>query len=62
MADPRIIQEILREETKKRLIIMESPTYEFPDALSTEDKMIILAGIIVSLLILTACMTGGLGE
>lgn len=62
MADKRIIQEILREETKKRLVIMESSAYRFPDTLSAVDRQTIVIGIIGSLLILTACMMGWLGE
>ena len=62
MADKKIINEILREETKKRLVIMADPTYQFPEPISVMDRSVILVGIIGSLLLLVACMMGWLGE
>lgn len=62
MSEEKMIREILSEETKHRLAIMADPAYPFPDTLPVIDKVGIVLGIAVSLLLLAACMMGWVGE
>lgn len=59
MSDERVIHEILCEETKRRLAVMEDTVYRFPEELPFLDKILILVGIISSLMLLAVCMMGG---
>ena len=62
MSDERIIHEILREEIKRRLTVMDDPAYQFPRGLSFIDKVLIVVGIFGSLSVLAICTLGWLGE
>ena len=52
----RNLEELIYEETKKRLEIMESKEYEFPEKISKTDSYIIISIIILSLLLIVLCM------
>ena len=52
----RNLEELIYEETKKRLDIMESKEYEFPEKISKTDSYIIIILIILSLLLIVLCM------
>ena len=52
----RILEELIYEETKKRLDIMESKEYKFPEKISKTDSYIIISIIILSLLLIVLCM------
>lgn len=52
----RNLEELIYEETKKRLDIMESKEYEFPEKISKTDSYIIISIIILSLLLIVLCM------
>ena len=52
------IEELIYEETDKRLKQMSSPDYLFPKQLDKIDVIVITALIIVSMLLIILCMTG----
>ena len=52
----RNLEELIYEETKKRLDIMESKEYKFPEKISKTDSYIIISVIILSLLLIVLCM------
>ena len=52
----RKLEELIYEETKKRLDIMESKEYKFPEKISKIDSYIIISIIILSLLLIVLCM------
>lgn len=52
----RNLEELIYEETKKRLDIMESKEYKFPEKISKIDSYIIISIIILSLLLIVLCM------
>ena len=52
----RNLEELIYEETKKRLDIMESKEYKFPEKISKTDSYIIISIIILSLLLIVLCM------
>ncbi|POO87383.1 hypothetical protein C1H57_25450 [Clostridium sp. 2-1] len=52
------IEELIYNETKKRLAIMEKPDYEFPKGITKADVIAITAGIVLCLLLIALCMTG----
>lgn len=54
------IQEMIYEETQKRLKIMEDPGYEFPPRAGKLDAIGIIASIGICLLLIILCMTGGI--
>lgn len=52
------IEELLYEETEKRLDIMESKEYKFPEKVTKLDGYIIMGIIILSLVLIILCMSG----
>lgn len=52
------IEELLYEETEKRLDIMESKEYKFPEKITKLDGYIIMGIIILSLVLIILCMSG----
>ena len=52
------IEELIYEETDKRLKEMKAPDYEFPEKANKADWLGILASVGVSLLLIVLCMTG----
>lgn len=52
------IEELIEEETKKRLNDMESDDYQFPRRATIADAVCIIAGICISLILIILCMTG----
>lgn len=52
----RNLEELIYEETKKRLDTMESKEYKFPEKISKTDSYIIISIIILSLLLIVLCM------
>jgi sensor c-di-GMP phosphodiesterase-like protein len=52
------IEELIYNETKNRLAIMEKPDYEFPESITKVDVIAIVAGIVISLLLIALCMMG----
>ncbi len=52
----RNLEELIYEETKKRLDIMESKEYKFPEKISKTDSYIIISIITLSLLLIVLCM------
>ena len=52
------IEELIYEETDKRLKEMQAPDYEFPKQANKADWLGILAAVGVSLLLIVLCMTG----
>lgn len=52
------IEELLYEETEKRLDIMESKEYKFPEKITKLDGYIIMGMIILSLVLIILCMSG----
>ena len=53
------IEQLIYEETERRLEIMQSDTYEFPKKLTRVDYGIIIASVAASLVLIVTCMLGG---
>ena len=52
------LEDLIYEETAKRLEIMEQLHYEFPKRMGKGDFVIIAAAVAVSLVLIALCMTG----
>ena len=52
------IEELIYEETDQRLKEMASPDYPWPEKADKKDAVAIIAGIVISLLLIVLCMTG----
>jgi hypothetical protein len=52
------IEQIIYDETEKRLAEMKKPGYEFPARIGQIDVLIIIAAIVVSALLIILCMVG----
>ena len=53
------IEQLIYEETERRLEIMQSDSYEFPKKMTRVDYGIIIASVAASLVLLVTCMLGG---
>lgn len=53
------IEQLIYEETERRLEIMQSDTYEFPKKMTRVDYGIIIASVAASLMLIVTCMLGG---
>lgn len=53
------IEQLIYEETERRLEIMQSDTYEFPKKMTRVDYGIIIASAAASLVLIVTCMLGG---
>ena len=53
------IEQLIYEETERRLEIMQSDTYEFPKKMTRADYGIIIASGAASLVLIVTCMLGG---
>ena len=54
----KTIEELIYEETNKRLKEMQAPDYEFPKKATKADWLGIAAAVGCSLLMIVLCMTG----
>ena len=52
------IEELIYEETDQRLKEMASPNYQFPKKADKSDIVGIVAGIVISIVLIILCMTG----
>lgn len=53
------IEQLIYEETDRRLEIMQSDSYEFPKKMTRVDYGIIIASVAASLVLIVTCMLGG---
>lgn len=53
------IEQLIYEETERRLEIMQSDSYEFPKKMTRVDYGIIIASVVASLVLIVTCMLGG---
>ena len=53
------IEQLIYEETERRLEIMQSDSYEFPKKMTRVDYGIIIASLAASLVLIVTCMLGG---
>ena len=53
------IEQLIYEETERRLEIMQSDTYEFPKKMTRVDYGIIIASVAASLVLIVTCILGG---
>ena len=53
------IEQLIYEETERRLEIMQADTYEFPKKMTRVDYGIIIASVAASLVLIVTCMLGG---
>lgn len=53
------IEQLIYEETERRLEIIQSDTYEFPKKMTRVDYGIIIASVAASLVLIVTCMLGG---
>lgn len=58
MANEDSIEQMIYDETEKRLGIMESKDYVFPPKIGKVDVVAIIASCAVSLVLIILCMTG----
>lgn len=56
--EQKSIEQLIYQETEKRLKEMESDTYEFPKKMTKIDYIIIAVSVIASLGLIAACMLG----
>ena len=54
------IEQLIYEETEKRLEEMQSDSYEFPKQMTKTDYMVIAVSVIVCTGLIIACMLGGI--
>lgn len=54
------IEELVANETKRRLEEMESPNYVFSQPFLKSDFIIVIALVIVNLILIILAMTGGI--
>lgn len=54
----KTIEELIYEETDQRLKEMASPNYQFPEKADKSDMVGIVAGIVISTVLIILCMTG----
>ena len=52
------IEELIYEETNKRLAIMSSKEYNYPPKVTNIDFIIIISLLVVSVIFIVMCMTG----
>lgn len=52
------LEELIVEETTKRLDEMASPDYEFPKRITRWDVVWMVVGVAVSAILIALCMTG----
>ena len=53
------IEQLIYEETARRLEIMQAASYEFPKKMTRVDYGIIIASVAASLVLIVTCMLGG---
>lgn len=53
------IEQLIYEETERRLEIMQSDSYEFPKKMTRVDYGNIIASVAASLVLIVTCMLGG---
>ena len=53
------IEQLIYEETERRMEIMQSDSYEFPKKMTRVDYGIIIASVAASLVLIVTCMLGG---
>ena len=53
------IEQLIYEETERRLEIMQSDSYEFRKKMTRVDYGIIIASVAASLVLIVTCMLGG---
>ena len=53
------IEQLIYEETERRLEIMQSDSYEFPKKMTRVDYGIIISSVAASLVLIVTCMLGG---
>lgn len=58
MSEEKSIEQMIYDETEKRLAIMESPDYEYPKTISKADVVGIVVAVAVSALLIVLCMVG----
>ena len=51
------LEDLIYEETKRKLDIMESKEYKFPKRITKVDSYIIISIIIISLVLIILCMS-----
>lgn len=52
------LEQLIYDETEKRLNEMEQPDYEFPKRMSKADYAVIVGAIVVCTLLIALCMVG----
>lgn len=58
MSEEKSIEQMIYDETEKRLAVMESPDYVYPKTINKKDVIGIIAGIGISLVLILLCMIG----
>ena len=58
MDNEKSIEQMIYDETEKRLAVMESPDYVFPKKITKADVIGIVASVAVSVVLIVLCMVG----
>ena len=58
MEEKESIEELIYQETDRRLQEMQSDTYEFPKKMTKTDYILITAAVLVCVGLIVACMLG----
>lgn len=58
MDNEKSIEQMIYDETQKRLAVMESPDYVFPKKITKADVIGIVASVAVSMVLIVLCMVG----
>ncbi len=58
MDNEKSIEQMIYDETEKRLAVMESPDYVFPKKITKADVIGIVASVAVSMVLIVLCMVG----
>lgn len=58
MDNGKSIEQMIYDETEKRLNIMQSPDYEFPKRISKADVIGIVSSVACSIVLIALCMAG----
>lgn len=58
MSEEKSIEQMIYDETEKRLAEMESPDYVFPKRIGKGDIVAIITSVAVSFMLIILCMAG----
>lgn len=58
MAEEKSVEELIKEETEKRIHAMEQPGYAFPQRVTKIDWIVMVGLMVISSVLIGMCMVG----